>query len=295
MTWNNRSFEKESWERDEIGIWYGAWSASDLREALASPTPVQFLTDLPAQQKLGWVIRPVYYDTITRFRNIPECDWVWTCFDYQIHFAHAYSEIADDPHFDQDGERFKIRRIREKKSFDLRCLPDSFLLLTSAGRSNVYELNANGLGRLVAFLADSSDQDEVTRKLSALDMTEILNFFGPSSWESVCEAYLIRKEGFLPTGLHAGGTLKDFDIVGCDKMGRRVLAQCKKDAQPQAMEPTFVQACEAFPDYRLFYFAYGGCLPGNGTEKAQVVDRKLIEQWLKENQDYFQWLRFKSC
>jgi hypothetical protein len=296
MKFGSEPLEKQAWERDKIGIWYGAWQASDLKKALDSHDPAGYLTGLPAQQNVGWPDPSIgaYYKTISRFVNIQECDWVWTCFDHRIHFGHASPEIADDPDFARKQETFKYRTIRDKKSFDLAYLPDSFLLLPSAGRSNVYQLNPEGQGKLINMLASAADQNEVTRKLSGLDLTALLDFLGPATWESVCEAYLIRTEDFLPAGLSVGRTLQNFDIVGRDKMGRRILAQCKKDVHWHAVEQEFIQAGDAFPDARLFYFAYGGSSTDKLPPNTEVLTREHIVRWLAKNPDYAQWLRGRS-
>ncbi len=49
-------YAEDAWKRDEVGIWYGAWSAEDFRTAddhrRTSQQVADLLNDLPAQQKL---------------------------------------------------------------------------------------------------------------------------------------------------------------------------------------------------------------------------------------------------
>ena len=49
---------EEGWKRNEVGIWYGAWTADDLAKALAKAekmdNPLDYLAEVPAQRRLGW-------------------------------------------------------------------------------------------------------------------------------------------------------------------------------------------------------------------------------------------------
>lgn len=80
-------FARDAWERNEIGIWYGAWSAEDFRNAAArgrtSQEVADILNNLPAQQNLvesaAWdrPIQATNIDTVRRFFDkISEGDWV---------------------------------------------------------------------------------------------------------------------------------------------------------------------------------------------------------------------------
>jgi hypothetical protein len=68
-----KDFTEESWGRDEVGIWYGAWSENDLAKAEdgagnASEIAAR-LSDLPNQAQL-WPMKSSYVNAAIRFRSI---------------------------------------------------------------------------------------------------------------------------------------------------------------------------------------------------------------------------------
>jgi hypothetical protein len=97
-------------------------------------------------------------------------------------------------------------------------------------------------------------------------------------------SYLVVKEGFLPTGLHVGGTLKDFDIVGHNEKGELVLAQGKKDEDPQPIDPRFKEAVVKYKgSSKVYYFAYGGCKE-DVPKWVEVVCKERMEDWLNQDE-----------
>jgi hypothetical protein len=188
---------------------------------------------------------------------------------------------------------------QRQKSFKLSHLPPIFLLLPSAGRANVHEVGGTNR-KLVKILAESGDEREACDKIADHMKSENwLSFLGPPAWESVCLGYLIVKEGFLPTGLHVGGTLTDFDIIGHNDKGL-ILAQCKKDEDPQPIDPRFKEACTKYKETsKAYYFAYGGC-KGDLPESVEVVSRERMEEWLNQDEKgkryrQFLWDTFERC
>jgi len=158
-----------------------------------------------------------------------------------IHLAHACGpiQLAEGHVLDRKAERFKARKITGKKSFRLAVLPDCFQLLPPAGRGNVHEIH--GTRRLLEILAASDDEAAAEERIGKLE--DWLMASGPRAWESISEAYLILKEGFVPTGLLVGRTLPLFDLVGRDRRtGARILAQCKKDPSAQPIDADFLEA-----------------------------------------------------
>ena len=126
-----------------------------------------------------------------------------------------------------------------------------------------------------------------------MSLEEALELLGPESWESVCQAYLIIEHHFVPTGLATGRTLPGVDIVGRRSTdGVRILAQCKKDPNPDCISDKFQEVIADLTGSDLaFYFAFGGCtdeVPAN----VRVIDRDAIRNWSKsKNGDrYFEWL-----
>ncbi len=282
---------KPAWENDKVGIWYGGWSAKDLEEALQKGTPDEqrdWLSNVPAQRQL-FEVTWQFFDTSLRFKRIRELDWVYVYFDDALHFAHVTGPLESDgdskfneknPSFPSaPPELFKYRSIGAKKSFRLGRLPASFLILRSAGRSNVYEHN-NSYWHLVKMLAECEDESEVVERFRHLSLSEWLEWADDKTWEAICEGYLIFEKDFVPTGLGIGGTLADLDIVGYSKGGTRILAQCKKHPTPLAVEDGFVSLCADFPDPKeLYYFAFGGIVDAPADVRA--VDKVSMQKWME--------------
>lgn len=285
---------KIAWESDRVGIWYGGWSAEEFEEALkrgSSDKQRAWLSQTAAQTKL-FEITPEYFNTCIRFKNIRSSDWIYVYFDDALHFARVNGpmETSDSEVFnlknstspDEPPELFKYRKITEKKSFRLGQLPTSFLILRSAGRSNVYEHN-NSYWHLVKMLAECDTESEVCERFRKLSLVEWLDWADDKTWEAICEAYLILERDFVPVGLKVGGTLADLDIVGFSKNGTRVLAQCKKHPTPLDIESSFLSLCETFPHPKeLYYFAYGGVV--HGAPDVRVVDKKVLQMWLESTE-----------
>jgi hypothetical protein len=130
--------------------------------------------------------------------------------------------------------------------------------------------------------------------LRGKDLPEFLELLGPSSWESVCQAYLSLEHRFVPTGLRCGGTLPDLDIVGRRSTdGARIIAQCKKDPKAEPIADSFLEtAGRSRKGQKAFYFAFGGCR-GEIPSHVSVIDRDTIAAWSKTRPGarYFRWLR----
>jgi hypothetical protein len=289
--------ERVAWKRNEVGIWYGGWRADDYNAAMhtssRSPADVaNFLGELPQHKNnvMHWhdrtgavstSISKGAISTVRRFWDIKETDWVYVYFDEALHFARVCSEARSDDHHELNhlGELFKFRTIRDKKDFTLDKLPDSFRLLPSAGRSNVYEVHGTNR-KLVELLAHSKNEEQASSEIALMPWRDWLAILGPGGWESLCLGYLILEEGFVPTGLDVGRTLKTFDIVGRNRDGQRILAQCKKDLSPAKLDDEFLTAAlHSTSEDKYFYFAYGG-LTGEIPHKISVLTGIKIEGWL---------------
>lgn len=294
MRCNNHEVTKEAWEKGVVGIWYGAATAEEITRALNlnSREGQDFLMSLPNQLKLNWT--GIDLNIPRRFSQIAEDDWIFTYYGDSLHFAHVSSAMRSDSdhEWNFDGETFKYRSIVQKKSFPLRDLPDGFRLLTMSGRSNVHRVP--GTEKLVRILADSTDTENAKRKIREMSLTKWLDVLGPSSWESLCLAYLIREIGFVPAGLDVGRTLPMFDVVGRDKVGNKVFAQCKKDPSPRDVETAFGEASKnASTEIRYYHFAYAGCGEIEPPSGITLVTGAQMNMWLKarEQQQYVGWLR----
>src|SRR5581483_6676759 len=53
---------QEAWDRNEVGIWYGAWSAEDFAKAESSKDVAAYLSKLPEQRALGWPVNSHYVE-----------------------------------------------------------------------------------------------------------------------------------------------------------------------------------------------------------------------------------------
>jgi hypothetical protein len=285
---NRRDFSGDAWDRNEVGIWYGAWSAPDLENAIQGSTNTgdisAYLSDLPAQRNLGWNgnLQAGYVNTALRFRNIPNGDWVvlYLSASQEIGLATICSELGSDPKhpFNSCGELFKYRGISDKKTFKLSRLPDAYRLLPTQGRGNIHEFNT--MWEHVKLLADHRTEQDINQVFRQKPFDELLDLLGASAWESFCFAYLILEKDFVPTGLSTGRTLPTADIVGRRKTdGGHIVAQCKKHASPQPVDPDFIGVSESLaPNDAAYYFAYGGCV-GEVPKNLQVIDRAFALRW----------------
>jgi hypothetical protein len=283
-----------AWEENVVGIWYGAATAEQVVRALEldNSEAVEFLSSLPKQKGL-WEQTKRNLDTIRRFFELSGRDWVFTYFDDSLHFARVVPPItSDETHkWNFDGEIFKFCSITAKKSFALSQLPDGFRVLTMAGRGNVHRIGS--ADKLVRILAQSATVREALQDIRAMHWNEWLDILGPASWESISLGYLSMETGFVPTGLDVGGTLPTFDIIGRDKDGKRILAQCKKNPSAVPMDEEFLRlATDSNSDAQYFYFSYGGTT--NTSDSVRLVTRGDIENWFESNPNgrkYLDWIR----
>jgi hypothetical protein len=284
----------EAWNRNEVGIWYGAWHAKELEPALKSRDALERLSRANRRAGLDWEISSTFLNLAKRFVGIESRDWVIAYFENSLHLAHVCSELRSSRShpLNRKGEIFKFRKIRAKKSFSLDDLPDTFRLLSGVGRGNVFQ--PRGLGDLVALLGAASDEREVREQLRGKNLADFTELLGPASWESVCQAYLSLEHNFVPTGLRCGGTLPDLDIVGRRSTdGARIIAQCKKDPGPKPIADGFLKTLSGSRNnQKAFYFAFGGC-SGEIPQHVTVIGRDEIAAWSKTKQGarYFKWLR----
>lgn len=145
---NEHERTREAWDRDEVGIWYGAWTAQDWQEAVqrCSDNPRWHLNSLAAQRDLGWEVTKGYADTAWRFADIAETDWVVVYLrdNQTIGLARLAGELSSDANhpLNTDTELFKYCELKDKKTFAIGQLPDSYMLLGAQGRGNVHQFNS---------------------------------------------------------------------------------------------------------------------------------------------------------
>jgi phage host-nuclease inhibitor protein Gam len=93
--------------------------------------------------------------------------------------------------------------------------------------------------------------------------------------------------------LAVGSTLKDIDIYGVDRDGRRVLAQCKNDAKTRKARTVndWIDTLTAGSEDKLYFFARGGVKGRVNDERCTVVDGNDILAWLRSQKDYERYLK----
>ena len=244
----NRNIDRTraAWDRNEIGVWFDRSS-----------------------------------EVAIRLENIPESDWVLTYLkDHQaLGIAKVKGPLRCEVNHPLNIEKevFSYRKIYRKRIYRLSDLPDVYRILPSQGRATVYLLRATW--HLTQLLIASPNTVAVKKALSEMPFNDLLQFLGPSAWESFCFAYLIMEEGFIPTGLSIGRTLPDVDIVGRRRRdGRRIIAQCKKDDKPRDIDQRFRVAVS--PGDIAYYFAFGGC-SAKVPKGISVIDRAAAINWSK--------------
>ena len=278
-----RDFSDEAWERDEVGIWYGAWNADDLQNAHSSGHDVlTSLNLLPAQRQLRWKITLSHLKTVLRFESIAATDWILVYLPKQqtLGLAQIHGRMKSSPNhpfnnWNDQGEIFKYRKVRTKKVFKISDLPDAYRLLSAQGRSNVHEFH--GMRDHVKLLAAHPTANALRDSIRKMPFEKLLDFFGASGWESFCFAYLIMEEKFVPTGLSIGRTMKDVDIVGRGQRdGCRIIAQCKKHPDPRPVDINFLSAIS--PNDTAYYFAYGG-ISGKRPSNLKIITGSDALKW----------------
>lgn len=143
--YGDEDLSEKAWDRNECGIWYGAWTPEDWREAMLLDGVKKqraFLADLPTQKRLeletpSWAsgFTKSCFDTARRFAGITEADWVVFYFRQGLHLARLQPELESSPthELNRGLDLFKYRRIIAKKSFPLTSLPDAYRLVPPAG------------------------------------------------------------------------------------------------------------------------------------------------------------------
>lgn len=284
-----RDLSEVAWDRGEVGIWYGAWTANDWREArcVEPNNPWSLIKELPRQQQLNWKSAPDIRAAL-RFEAIDPSDWVVVYLPgrSEIGLAHLEPELLSDidhPLNERDDatgamEIFKFRKISDRKTFNLADLPDAYHLLAAQGRGNVHEFHA--MHEHVRLLAELDDATALRASLKAMAFDDLIDILGASAWESVCTAFLTLEHNFVPTGLSTGFTLPVFDIIGRRVPdGIHILAQCKKTPGSIVIKSEFSSAVSSYPmPCKAFYFAFGGC-QGDVPRGIDVVGRKEILAW----------------
>lgn len=294
---------RDAWERNQVGIWYGAWSATEFDaindQSRSNQEIAASLNELPVQQSLitsgFWLSALAGRDvaTVRRFFDkVTEGDWavIYLEKDQCLGLARMTGAVNSDVdhHLNINGEVFKYRTIFDKKIFALSDLPDAFRLLPAQGRGNVHGFNI--MNDHVSLLGRFHDANEIVSFIKEMPFDKQLNLMSASAWESFCLSWLILERNFLPTGLSIGRTLKAIDIVGRNRMtGNRIMAQCKKNPDKVTIEEAFLEVLTA--DDEGYYFAFGGAEAPPSGFSINIVDGSNARKWAEtDNGKLFQRL-----
>jgi len=308
-------YSEEAWQRGEIGVWYGGWSADDFLRARNSPEGHRTLSQSAGHQPIRkhWGspgdVPKSFFDTAVRFAAIPERDWILLAFkapssgndkpSYCLGLGHLDNELLSDEehafnlqYSPNAKELFKFRRLRSRKQFRLSKLPEVFRLIPQTGRGNIFKFG--DLNTIVIWLVHAESEDDVWSHFRALPLAEMISALGPKGWEALAEAYLILEERYVPVGLVVGKTLKTFDLLGRSlRDGARLVASCKNERRPIALPEEFRDAIlDMSPPDRAYFFAYGGCSDATWPENLTVVDGGRIVEWLEKGELGRKYLSF---
>jgi len=281
VKWGEQDLNKDAWDEGHVGIWYGKWTTEDWLRISKKPKLQQFRAFQRLRQP-SWrgKLRKADFDTAKRFASMKNNDWIIVFFDNTLHLAQISGGMKSaKSNWNKNGESYKYRKIHNKKSFSLEKLPDPYRLLPCAGRGNVNNFCKSST-KLIEILIKNRNEKSVVNFIRKIPFLDWLEQLGPGQWESLCLGYLILKDGYLPTGLVAGKTLRTLDIVGRNRKGYRIIAQCKKNPYPISIPPSFLKAYkDAGNKTHAYLFAYGGVK--EYPEGIIIETGKTIRKWLE--------------
>ncbi len=281
-----KDFAPELWGKKLIGVMFGTWTIDDVRNDAGGIDESKITREWLSQYLPG--NEPTYKkswsDSARRFLiEMSAGSKVVVEFQGALHIATVTGEFAGDPDPSKRnyGEHFKCRRIREPKPyFPLEKLPASYRLISGIGRGAVQRIKA--YKPLVELLDRCDSPEEVTQACREMPTEKLLEVLSPKQWETMCAEYLRVTEGVRPLLLAVGSTLKDIDIYGVNRDGRRVLAQCKNDAKTRDANTVndWVEDLVADPEDALYFFARKGVKGQVREDRCRIVDDKEILRWL---------------
>ena len=115
----------------------------------------------------------------------------------------------------------------------------------------------------------------------------------PAQWEMLCAEYLRDLIGFRSLLVAPGRGLRDFDLLGVDMKGNRILVQCKNDSTSWSAEDVqdwLVGLKLAANDVPVFC-CRGGVSGEMGDSHLAIVTGAEVASWLAGQGEYQQALR----
>lgn len=300
---DGEDFTSELWGQNLIGIMFGTWTIGlvlDGDEIDEQKLHTKTFEKYPPEGYSSF--RKNWFHSIRRFlTEMTAGHKVVAEFDGSLHIATVTDEFLGDPKQPSQtnqaprkyGEHFKCRRVSDSKTFRLEKLPSSYRLISSTGRGAVQRIRA--YEPLVELLDRCNSPEEVTEYCRNMPTERLLEVISPKQWEAICAEYLRGTEGIRPLLLAVGSTLKDVDIYGVNRDGKRVLAQCKNDDRAWKAESVdeWVKGLANDSEDRLYFFARKGVKGSLRYGRCQVVDGMKVLKWLqsKEQEEYVDHLK----
>jgi hypothetical protein len=279
-------FTRDVWEGGAIGIMFGAWSAEDVirldGEVDVTKVTLEWLRD-SCPRPTVWLKSRDFAQVQAFLLKLAVGDGVVVAFDGALHAGVVTPGLRTYPGVHQ-GERIKCRPVVDTRRFDIRELPAPFRLLRSTGQQTIQRIWA--CAPYANLLLASRDARDVVDRLAATSTANLLGMLTPAQWETLCEEYLRDEVGYRSLLLRAGLTLPDVDLVGIDRNGRRVVAQCKNDpaVRPAATADAWARIHGGRVDV-VFFFNRGG-FSGEIDSPVHLVDGPMIAKWLESRPEY---------
>lgn len=260
-------YSEELWQRRLVGVLYGTWSIYDVlnkgkvEEDLLLATAIQE----KRRQPEGIEFSDKFLQPAKRFLcEMQPGHVIVTTKNRLIRIGTLAEGYRDDPKLPRNRgkykERFKCRPLEEgsMKEFDLNSLPASYRLISSTGQGSVQRVRA--YEHLVKLLHKSCSEKDVHKQISEMSLTHFLDTLSDKQWEVLCDQYLRDTVGFRSLLLAVGGTLKDIDLCGVDRDGKRILAQCKNNSTPRKAKDVaeWLRVLDPRKDDSIYFFNRGG-------------------------------------
>lgn len=289
---------KELWSQRLVGVLFGTWTTEDVLGDDSKPERAKFnveaieaRTPQPPGLHSGRGFSKKFLNGAKSFLfDMAEGDRVVVVYDQAIHIGTLTDEFKDDlvPR-GEFKETYKCRVVKDiKPPFFLSDLPTSYRLISSTGRRTVQKFNKNR--ELIRLLDESDSAEEVKTRRSSMNTTDFLATLSADQWEVVCNEYLRATVGLRSVLLDIGRTLPMLDIIGVDRDGRRVIAQCKNDPEPWTGSriDNWVEELRPNSEEVVYFFNRGGV---EDIAKCHTVDGQRIAEWLEEDPDYLRSLK----
>lgn len=240
-----RTFAQELWNRQEVGILFGTWSAAEVLEG-GRFAEEKWKRLAKAGQLPPGIENGAAKGHVQRFIEAKRGDWVFWSDSATLHWgrfadSRLYDGKLDPPctteHWGESPariEQVKARRIDSIQSAKLADLPAVFRLFRLTGRGTFQKMTAYAPW---AHALAVHGADGLNRHLEPLEWNEWLGLLTPGGWEALVAEYLRGNRGARSLAVSDGRTLPGVDLVMFlpeleGRASTRLLVQCKNDSKP---------------------------------------------------------------